>query len=89
MMLKLPFCKKKSAIQHEHECSVKASMEQLDWTCANILGVSPLVYGVGVSHREGGHCADGLGLLRVPTLGFQQGQTQMQRVALDRTPVFT
>lgn len=54
-----------------------------------ILDSLPLIHGIRVGHRERGHGADGLSLLRVSSFGFQQRKPQPRRVALHRAPVLT
>lgn len=57
------------------------------FTCG--FGSLPLLHGIRVGHRERGHGADGLSLLRVSSFGFQQRKPQPRRVALHRAPVLT
>lgn len=57
------------------------------FTCG--FGSLPLLHGIRVGHRERGHGADGLSLLRVSPFGFQHRKPQPRRVALHRAPVLT
>lgn len=50
---------------------------------------SPLIHGVAVGHRQRGHGADGLRLLRVSSLGLQQRESQQRGAAVQRAPVLT